>query len=293
MRLITPQKASQCHPCCKNCRTNPSNNNNNNNNNSYYHNNKQKKLSSRTARRNDATRAIFSNEALDNPFAEGQSRWVAKGVYTHGPRAGQACVCKWFKSGQVFDKINFDMDIEAMQMALNIVREWNNREFINKVVKVNVPEVWSSEKQFGRWAGTKALQEPFIENYAKFNSNSGWADNSTQWYRVMQALSHFSYHISGGKYVLCDLQGGVYSNTVVLTDPVILSKNEKFGLTDLGSKGISTFFSRHKCNEFCKKNWATPSDRRCHFNPRQGTSIRTGAQHPVYTIRSLYPLTNI
>ena len=26
----------------------------------------------------------------------------------------------------------------------------------------------------------------------------------------LQALSHFSYHATGGKFVLCDLQGGVY-----------------------------------------------------------------------------------
>lgn len=35
----------------------------------------------------------------------------------------------------------------------------------------------------------------------------------------MQALSHFSYHKTGGQLVLCDLQGGVLSRGrgVVLT----------------------------------------------------------------------------
>mmetsp|Transcript_16236 Transcript_16236/g.35105 ORF Transcript_16236/g.35105 Transcript_16236/m.35105 type:complete len:87 (-) Transcript_16236:802-1062(-) len=51
-----------------------------------------------TARRNNATRATFTNDALSNPFTEGGFRWVAKGVYTHGARAGETCVCKWFKS---------------------------------------------------------------------------------------------------------------------------------------------------------------------------------------------------
>ena len=27
---------------------------------------------------------------------------------------------------------------------------------------------------------------------------------------IMQALSHFTYHISEGRYLLCDLQGGRY-----------------------------------------------------------------------------------
>jgi hypothetical protein len=35
----------------------------------------------------------------------------------------------------------------------------------------------------------------------------------------MQALSHYSYHKSGGQMVLCDLQGGILSSgrDVVLT----------------------------------------------------------------------------
>lgn len=277
---ITPGKCQRCYSCSTKRHIDNSE--------------RPKERSWQTARRNNATRAIFSNYDLENPFAEGQFRWVAKGVYTHGSRAGQACVCKWFKSGQVFDERFFNMDLEAMNMALSIVQKWNNHKFINKIVKVNVPEVWSSEITYGRWAGIKALQEPFIENYAKFNSNSGWADDSKQWFRVMQALSHFSYHISGGEFLLCDLQGGVYSDAVVLTDPVIMSRSRKYGMTDLGAKGISSFFSRHVCNEFCKKKWSLPSKRRCYFDPRKGTSmIRTGAKRQVCTLVSVDPLTKI
>ena len=49
---------------------------------------------SQTARRNNATQASFSEEALNNPFAEGAFRYVAKGKYTKGDRAGEKCVCK-------------------------------------------------------------------------------------------------------------------------------------------------------------------------------------------------------
>jgi len=40
------------------------------------------------------------------------------------------------------------------------------------------------------------------------------------WDKVMQALSHFTYHISGGEFVLCDLQGGLSSDGAIITDPV-------------------------------------------------------------------------
>lgn len=37
---------------------------------------------SNTARRNNANRATFEQDALDRPFAQGSFRWVALGKYT-------------------------------------------------------------------------------------------------------------------------------------------------------------------------------------------------------------------
>ena len=157
---------------------------------------------------------------------------------------------------------------------------------INQVVQVNIPEVWTFLA--GHLTGKRILQEPFIENYQKFNSNTGWADTDTPWPRVMQALSRFSYHVSGGQFVLCDLQGGVYSDTVVLTDPVIVSRSKQYGVTDLGPLGISSFFSNHVCNEFCHANWSRPADQRRYHLPQPGTSMAmaggTNANQHVPTI---------
>jgi hypothetical protein len=60
---------------------------------------------------------------------------------------------------------------------------------------------------------------------------------------------------------LCDLQGGHYQDSYVLTYSVVMSSdNEKrFGSTDLGSEGISNFFAHHKCNCFCQSTWMKPS----------------------------------
>ncbi|KAL7530303.1 hypothetical protein ACHAWF_003323, partial [Thalassiosira exigua] len=230
-----------------------------------------------TARRNNATRATFTNHALTHPFAEGGFRWVAKGTYIEGARVGEACVCKWFKSGHVVEASYFDLDIKAMDKAHELVKEWNSRKMINNLVKVNIPGVWTFDNLPFRpdFSCKKVLQEPFISNYQKFNSNTGWADNETPWPRVMQALSHFSYHVSSGQFVLCDLQGGVYDDAVVLTDPVILSRSKMYGVTDLGSQGISSFFSNHVCNEFCNYGamWAKPADQRRYFRPQAGTSM--------------------
>jgi len=54
---------------------------------------------------------------MDHPFAQGAFRWVAMGHYTEGPRNGQKCVAKWFKSGAVYENDFFDMDIMAVDKA--------------------------------------------------------------------------------------------------------------------------------------------------------------------------------
>lgn len=78
---------------------------------------------------------------------------------------------------------------------------------------------------------------------------------------VLQAFSHFSYVHSGGKILICDLQGIFDGNSkkFLLTDPSIHyhncekeDKSHVYGSTDRGKKGINDFFSSHRCNELCE-----------------------------------------
>jgi hypothetical protein len=223
-----------------------------------------------TTRYNQATQAEYDDTAFENPFAEGAYRWVAKGVYTEGDRKGQLCVCKWFKTGQkngnkkILDESELlDADLAVSKEAIRIITLWNSEKFINRTIQVNLPEVWMVVSDVGGTMpkGTRVIQEPFIDNYEKFNSNSGWSNDKYPWARVMQALSHYSYHITNGQSLLCDLQGGVYDDRVVLTDPAIMTsqqKDDKYGPTDLGVEGIDNFFAHHTCNEFCSSAWKKP-----------------------------------
>ncbi|KAK3998156.1 kinase-like domain-containing protein [Cladorrhinum sp. PSN332] len=235
-------------------------------------------------RYNRASSATFTHPELNNPFASGAFRWVAKGRYTEGEREGQACVTKWFKTGGVFSDDYFTLDIKAVNKALDIVNRFNQLGIVSKKVKVNVAQVWRfCDDSGGNWAGQMSLVEPFIQNYQKFNSNTGWSDASRDWARAMQALSHFSYHISGGNFVLCDLQGGIYQHEVVLSDPVILSRTREYGVTDLGPDGISSFFSHHTCNEYCRSSWTAPSNPQPFFRAVPGTSMM---RHSISTANS-------
>lgn len=232
-----------------------------------------------SGRYNESGRSRLTRHDLRHPFAEGAFRFVAKGKYTSGSRKGQACAVKWFKRSTALADTYFAHDIKAVNKALEIGNRFQEMHIIDKVIKMNVPEVWSFEQdhfQNERFTG-KFLCEPFINNYEKWNSNTGWNDDSTTWGRVMQALSHFSYYISRGSLVLCDLQGGFHQDGIVLTDPVILSRSRRYGVTDLGPEGMVSFFTQHRCNEFCQRSWELPSRPVQRFRPVSGTlMIRHG-----------------
>ena len=47
----------------------------------------------------------------------------------------------------------------------------------------------------------KGLVEPYMDEFRKFNSNTGWFYESA---KLMSALSHFLYDFTDGAYLLCD-----------------------------------------------------------------------------------------
>eukprot|EP00801_Mesodinium_rubrum_P009977 Mrub_10020.p1 GENE.Mrub_10020~~Mrub_10020.p1 ORF type:complete len:201 (-),score=15.63 Mrub_10020:109-624(-) len=104
------------------------------------------------------------------------------------------------------------------------------------------------------------IESMIHQDYVKYNSNTGYSNGDN----FMDALSHYSYHYYG--LLLCDIQGhqGYHARKTgaifykygsyyyLLTDPCIHTPERKYGLSDLGSKGISNFFYYHECNEYCK-----------------------------------------
>jgi len=127
----------------------------------------------------------------------------------------------------VFADSYWKHDVAVVEKALDIVKQWNEADIIDKLIKVNRAEVATGTSKCNK--GEKFLVEPYIEHWQKWNSNSGWAKSEEGWSEVMQALSHYSYHACGGQLLLCDLQGGVYKDGAVISDPVILSRNRAYG----------------------------------------------------------------
>ena len=224
------------------------------------------------SRKNNATRASF----IETKFEDGAFKIVYKGEYTEGERKGEACVVKKFKSGSVFEASFFANDLKVVAKALEIINKFNNDHVIDKTILLNEPTVWVI-----RGTEENCLVEPMILNFEKFNSNSGWTPKETSpWIEVMQALSHYSYHVSQRTVLICDLQGGSYKDGFIITDPVIMSNTSgEYGPTDLGQEGISTFFGRHKCNKFCNAKWIAPANKKLYFDLEKGTSMALATRH--------------
>ena len=124
------------------------------------------------------------SEAISYEFlAAGAFRNVFQGVYTKGPRAGEKCVKKVFKSGAVYESKFFDKDVAAVDKAGELIARFNQemRGKVNKQVKLNKREVWQDKVADYTGKQRRLLVEPFIEgDYIKFNSKTGYAQNDCE-----------------------------------------------------------------------------------------------------------------
>lgn len=209
------------------------------------------------------------------PSWDTEFRLSTRGSYTSGDRAGQLCVLKWFKQHGVWDSAYYDGHLRGVEKAQEFVRAFNKLRLSDKTIYMNTPSMWMVPTVMASlMQGQCVLVEPMISEigvpFEKFNSNTGYAAEERDF---IHALSHFSYHVSGGSYLLCELQGGRFKDRYILTDPVVLSANREFGAADLGAEGIQNFLHFHKCGRFCRSTWKTRHKTERHFMPQKRTAF--------------------
>lgn len=207
-------------------------------------------------------------------IGEGKFREVLEGTYLGGNRNQQAAACKRFKPQfRHLSEEYFDADFRIINTVIKYAEAWNAICDHGLEITVNKGDIHYSN------SGIPYLVEPLIRYFEKYTSNSGWiGDTVNDWeVRAMAAFTHFTYHQSGGRLIVCDLQGRYRSDRrkarFELTDPAICSISRSYGPTDLGSRGIESFFANHHENEYCKGHWRHPGYSRMHFARTRSTTF--------------------
>jgi len=93
------------------------------------------------------------------------------------------------------------------------------------------------------------------QEWRKWNNNSGGVSLS-EYSTILQAFSHWTYHITSGRLMVVDLQGVKVDRAYLLTDPALHSNDLlrfRETRTNLGVKGMRQFFRSHVCSDVCSK----------------------------------------
>lgn len=217
----------------------------------------------------------------DRLIGSGSFRLAYAGTYIGGNRNNQEAVCKCFRNQyHGLESDFFRSDFRVADRAIQYAEEWN--DFCESDEKILITK--GSVHDLG---GKKYLVEPLIRNFTKFTSNNGWISSDEGWCsEAMEAFSHYTYHRSGGMLLVCDLQGRYRDNRrfnksksrFELTDVAVCSRRVTYGPTDLGEKGIDSFFNNHRCNEFCKGHWQRPRRTQQWFPKSSSTSMMRSSQ---------------
>lgn len=178
----------------------------------------------------------------------------------------------------------YETDLKVVTKAIAFAEDWNEMCQDGNEILITSGDVWTID-------GEQCLVEPFIRNFEKFTSNNGWIadeDDVGSNVLIMEAFTHYTYHRSGGQMIVCDLQGRYRDDAYrcdrcrfELTDPAICSRRRNYGVTDLGEKGIESFFANHYCNEYCNFDgyWARPQKASSWFRTSSATTmIRSSAK---------------
>jgi len=149
------------------------------------------------------------------------------------------------KSIEPADKKFYFSVLDKNTIAASLAKEYN--EQLEKK-KVHVDErLYFTRVLVLNLKNQYYLLEAYIPgNFQKYTNNYTYVNESVP---LLTAFSHFTYHITEGKYMVTDLQG--VDN--LLTDPVVHSFDRHFkNQGDLGQPGMIGFFRYHECNKYCK-----------------------------------------
>ena len=188
----------------------------------------------------------FPLKMATSPFADGEESMVYKGLDT---RRNSLLTLKQLKAAaNNFDKYTKMQEIQVIASVY--------ARCFNTCRASRLPELDFLAVDIVDVNGTYYLAQEYAPgNFEKYNTNNGIVCPDPPHSDVMQTFSHFTFFKSEQSLLICDLEGVVNGNRVVLTDPAIHNRTfpKKYGPTDGGFLGIRRFFGSHECNSICRE----------------------------------------
>ena len=211
---------------------------------------------------------------VDRNFVDRLNCWSLR----KGDRPYFPCIVKLFKGSCPKMAHEWHKDMEVLEKARLMAEKFNRdvkpsihvqfaSAFLYQLHHVGQVVTFSALCQRRMRPGRgvpkeKICVEPFLEgDYIKANCNNGYVNKDRgRHLEVAQAFSHWTFSVTDGELLICDLQGVLGDVGWKFTDPAIhdATGQQRFGKTDLGPRGINAFFRSHVCNDICK-DWKKPT----------------------------------
>eukprot|EP00871_Galdieria_phlegrea_P004196 jgi/Galph1/4778/GphlegSOOS_G3426.1 len=231
-------------------------------------------------------------------FARGTFRLTRKVLLLEDCRYASLYCIKFLQQPHLnCDPTVYFLDVIIQSLAEGFAQEFNRVYQETKISFVPASVVQFFQRNEGQTYSQFAILEPFLvqmkNSFRKYNDNRGGFVSDSYSAEVANAFSHFTYALSGGDLVVCDIQGvGEY-----YTDPQVHTVQETPDfletLLDLSGRcfsansdsvsleSISQFISSHICNKVCFAlglQQLLPQQK-----PQTEDSVASEMSHPILT----------
>jgi hypothetical protein len=192
------------------------------------------------------------------PFAKGSIRFAFYGQFSSDDSPFIDVVFKELASAD--PKANtfvvYREHLEIQAIAQFLAEQFNAEQ--QRLFRNSMPIVYADAdlvQQIANPSKIYQVERRMHQEWRKWNNNSGGVSLS-EYSTILQAFSHWTYHISSGRLMVVDLQGVKVDRAYLLTDPALHCDDLlrfRETRTNLGVKGMHQFFRTHVCSDVCSK----------------------------------------
>eukprot|EP00479_Gromia_sphaerica_P007132 TRINITY_DN2266_c0_g1_i1.p1 TRINITY_DN2266_c0_g1~~TRINITY_DN2266_c0_g1_i1.p1 ORF type:complete len:250 (-),score=45.92 TRINITY_DN2266_c0_g1_i1:122-871(-) len=204
----------------------------------------------------------YRAQIAPKPFAKGSLRLAYSATVTESDHKSDVVILKeyYHKEYRWQDRVRTFHEMEVGTIAQFLAKQFASkcRELVGKPIEFNTIRMI----QFPIREGNDCyMMEPYLDaKFERFSNNAEYLNPAPE-FEIFQTFTHWTYIATNKKMMIVDLEGAVFVNKYVLTDPAIHAVDKlRFGKTNLGAKGMETFLKVHKCGNLCQsvipaKDW--------------------------------------